>query len=761
MNRFDEEYFRGLFLDHSAIKIIVNPKTGSIVKANKAASKFYGWRIEQLEKMHIQEINILTDEEVKQNMNKVLCKEKNRFEFCHKKSNGSIVDVEVFCSCIKIQNEIFLHSIIHDITERKQAEKELIKNEKKFRQIYRNIQTGIARFSLKFEIMNANEAYCKMLGYTEKELIGKTLKEITHPETMDVNLKKQNDLKMGLVDSYSMEKKFIHKDGHTVHGLLNANLIRDEKGDPDFFIGSVVDITKRKTAEQTLTKREEKYRRITDNMTDVVWTANLDANLTFITPSIERLTGESVEENMKRSIMDRFTPKSLSQILPMIKAEFEKEKDPNVDRNRSRLIEGEQLRKDGSIVDVSMNISFLRDENGAPAGFLGITRDVTEQKNSEKEKEKLKEQLIQSQKMESIGRLAGGVAHDFNNMLSVILGRSEIALNKADPKSEISAELREIQAAAERSADLTAQLLAFARKQVVSPKVVSIDDEIKKITRMLKRLIGEDTVLILNRSKTMKSISIDPAQLSQILTNLCINAKDADAKTITIKTVLCDGDTSLDDRVQIIISDDGCGMDEETASKIFEPFFTTKQLGKGTGLGLSTIYGIVQQNNGSISVVSEVGNGTEFKICFPVSKGTLSKKKTEQKDVKYSPSGKTILLVEDEGAILEMIEMMLEEFGYNVFSANTPGKAVNLAAESSETIDLLLTDVVMPEMNGKKLAQMINTHNRDLKTVYMSGYTADVIANEGVLDEGMNFIQKPFSMKELRDKIENVLRAEQ
>ena len=760
-----EEKFRSLFYDHSVMKLIIDPETGNIIEANKAAAEFYGWRVEQLEKMSILDINTLPEEEVREAIRKARNSRNNHFEFKHRRADGSVSDVEVFSSTVIIRGKCYLHSVIHDITEKKKAEIELAKSEEKFRQIYKNIQTGIARVSLDFTIMNANDAYCKMLGYSESELIGKHLKDITHLETLEENLKKQTDLGKGTIDAYFMEKKFIHRDGHTVYGILNANLIRDEKGKPDYFIGSVVDITKRKEAEETLRKSEEKYRCIADNMTDVVWTSDLNANLTFITPSIEKLTGETVEENMKRTVEQRFTPQSLAKVIPMFQEELEKEKDPGCDKNRSRLVEAEQLRKDGSVVYVSMNISFIRDMNGNPVGFLGITRDLTEKKKAEMEKEKLREQLNQSQKMESIGRLAGGVAHDFNNMLSVILGRSEIALQKAVPESRFYTELNEIKTAAERSADLTAQLLAFARKQVVSPKVISVNEEIRKISGMLKRLMGEDLDIVFEFSEDVRNIRIDPSQISQILTNLCINSKDAGAKEITVLTEISDakkgarGQDAMQGEYQILkIRDDGSGMDEKTLKKIFEPFFTTKRIGQGTGLGLSTIYGIIKQNRGSIQVTSEIGAGTEFTILFPTVKEKKSREENESENYEFLQSGHTVLLVEDETAILEMTTMMLESFGYKVFAAETPGEAINKAVEISENIDILLTDVVMPEMNGRELAKKIMQFHPEIKNVFMSGYTADVIARQGVLDEGMNFLHKPFTMKRLREKLEQVLR---
>ncbi|HNW81965.1 MAG TPA: ATP-binding protein, partial [bacterium] len=383
-----------------------------------------------------------------------------------------------------------------------------------------------------------------------------------------------------------------------------------------------------KRSEEKLKKSEEKYRRLAENISDVVWIADLDANLTFITPSVQKLLDETVEENIKKSFNERFTPDSLKKILPMFQEEFEKEQIPGIDKNRSRIIEAEQYKKDGSTVNVSMHISFIRDDEGKPIGFLGVTRDITAQKKAEEEKSKLQIRLMQAQKMESIGRLAGGVAHDFNNMLTVIIGRAELALMKTDPSNPVYKELNEIKNAAERSATLTAQLLAFARKQVIVPKTIQLNDTIVKMFGMLEKLVGENIELQLLPGKNLWDIKIDTTQIDQIIANLCVNSKDAmeDHGRIVIRTenlIINNPDMektpglNKGEYVCLSVSDNGCGMDEETKRHIFEPFFTTKENGEGTGLGLATIYGVVKQNKGYIYIESNPENGSEFTIYFP------------------------------------------------------------------------------------------------------------------------------------------------
>ena len=376
--------------------------------------------------------------------------------------------------------------------------------------------------------------------------------------------------------------------------------------------------------------------------------------------------------------------------------------------------------------------------------------------------------MRQAQKMESVGRLAGGVAHDFNNMLSIILGNTEMAMEGMAPDDRMHDNLSEIFSAARRSADITRQLLAFARKQTIAPKVLDLNRTIKSTLKMLQRLIGEDIDLAWLPDKKVWPVRMDPSQLDQILANLCVNARDAisDVGKITIETGTVTFDSAYcaehpgfipGEFILLAVSDDGCGMDQETQANLFEPFFTTKGVDKGTGLGLATVYGIVKQNDGFINVYSEPDQGTTFRIYLPrylAETESLEKKTSDKINLDGT---ETILLVEDEPSILKMTRVMLERTGYKVLAAGTPGEAMALAREHAGEIHLLMTDVVMPEMNGRDLAKNLLSLYPDLKRLFMSGYTANVIAHHGVLDEGVQFIQKPFSKQDLAIKIREVM----
>jgi PAS domain S-box-containing protein len=394
-------------------------------------------------------------------------------------------------------------------------------------------------------------------------------------------------------------------------------------------------------------------------------------------------------------------------------------------------------------------------------------RSLQVEKERDKSEEALavtQEQFRQAQKMEAVGRLAGGVAHDYNNMLSVIIGYAELALDKVPQEDPLHDDLKEILASGKRSTEITRQLLAFARKQTIAPQVLDLNETVESMLKMLRRLIGEDINLSWNPREGLWPVNIDPTQIDQIMANLCVNARDAiaDVGRITIETgkVVIDEDYCTDhagfvpgEFVTLSISDDGCGMDNNTLDKIFEPFFTTKAIGQGTGLGLATVYGIVKQNDGFINAYSEPDSGTTFRIYLPRYAGQALGDRCVSKATIPNGRGEVLLVVEDDASILKLADRLLTGFHYRVLQANTPAEALKLAETYSGYISLLITDVVMPGMNGRELYEQLTIRHPDLKCLYMSGYTADVIAHRGILEEGVNFIQKPFDRKDLARKV--------
>jgi PAS domain S-box-containing protein len=409
--------------------------------------------------------------------------------------------------------------------------------------------------------------------------------------------------------------------------------------------------------------------------------------------------------------------------------------------------------------------------DGRPARLSGSLADITKRKLAEQEKAELEAKFLQAQKMESIGRLAGGVAHDFNNLLTVILGRAELAmmsLSTADPFYE---DFAEILAVGKRSAALTRQLLGFARKQTIEPRPLDFNRTVEDMLGLLRRLTGEGIQVVWRPSAGLWPVKMDPAQIDQLLANLLINAKDAiaDVGTVTIETY----NSTLDhayccahhgyqpgDYVVLVVSDDGCGMDKETLANIYEPFFTTKRLGQGTGLGLATVYGIVKQNNGFINAYSEPGNGSTFKIYLPRHFAGDAMPAAAATAPHVQTGSETILLVEDEEALLDIMTAMLKELGYRILTADSPHAALELVQKYDAPIHLLLTDVIMPGMNGRELQKRINALLPELKCLFISGYTANVIAHQGILEEGLNFLNKPFSFQDLATKLRSVLEAD-
>lgn len=431
--------------------------------------------------------------------------------------------------------------------------------------------------------------------------------------------------------------------------------------------------------------------------------------------------------------------------------------------------ESTQATADGTIRFVDFSLKPVLDEEGRVSLVIPEGRDITERRLAEETKDQLHAQLLQAQKMEVVGRLAGGVAHDFNNMLGVILGRADLAMSMLDAGSPVRASLEEISKAARHSADLTRQLLAFARKQTVAPRVLDLNHAVETTLQMLRRLIGEDIDLTWMPAASLWPLRMDPSQIDQVLANLCINARDAIQGVGKIKIET--GNATLDatfcqehlgavpgDYVVLTVSDTGCGMTPDLLEHIFEPFFTTKEVGQGTGLGLATVYGIVRQNEGFLAVTSEPGLGSTFRIYLPRTQLQESTPTAESATCEAPKGqGETLLVVEDDDSLLRLAVEALESLGYRVLAMGSPREALDLPDPVLKNISLLITDVVMPGMNGLELADRLGQRSPGLKCLFVSGYSADIMANEGFLPEGLAFLQKPFSIHSLAIKVRDLL----
>lgn len=562
---------------------------------------------------------------------------------------------------------------------------------------------------------------------------------------------------------YAAEFRIVRSDG-TVRIISAASqTIRDQDGTALRMIGTNIDITEHKLAEEGKKRQAEFLQLMIDTIPSPVFYKDRHGRYLSCNRAFESFYGITREQIAGKTVFD-IAPKDLAEV-------YKQTDDELFNHPGMQIYEAGFMSADGIRHDVMFHKATFQGPDGEPAGIIGVMVDITERKRTEKETQHLQEQLAQAQKMESIGRLAGGVAHDFNNMLAVILGNAELALHETDLALHLRTNLEVILKAAERSADLTRQLLAFARKQTVMPKVLDLNATVTGMLQMLQRLVGEDIDLVWMPGSELWQIRIDPAQVDQILMNLAANARDAiagvgrvsiETKNVHLDDAYCASHIDIlpGEFVMLAMSDDGSGMDRETAANIFEPFFTTKEQGKGTGLGLATVYGIVKQNNGSIDVQSERGLGTAFTIYLPRYVGKRSAAVRETEMISQIGGGETVLLVEDEPMLLDLTQAMLKRLGYTVITAGTPGEAIRLASEHAGEIDLLITDVVMPEMNGRDLAKRLLSLYPNLKRLFISGFTADVIVHRGILEEGVNFLQKPFAMVDLAEKVRKALDKE-
>ena len=680
-------------------------------------------------------------------------------------SDGNIIGVVE--TAYNITDRILAEEALNKLNEElentiQQRTAELAEKEATLMDAFNFSPIGKALVSPDGRFLRVNAALCSILGYSVEELLVKTFQEITHPEYLQADLDYVKQMLNGEIETYEMEKIYLHKQGPHVWAQLNVSLVRDKIGQPLFFIAQIQDITKRKQTKIDLRESEQRFALLTTQLDSAIWIATGDGSqILDVNHAFEKVYGIPAREL-------RTNPGIWLEMIHPDDRKIAEDSQEELFRSGQSQAVYRIVKPDGETRWINERKAMVYDDEGQPIQIGGIAGDITESKNSELENEKLQAQFRQAQKMEAVGRLAGGVAHDYNNMLTVITGYTELALLSANPDEPIHTHLTEILTAAKRSTDLTKQLLGFARQQTTSPKVLDLNRAVESTLKMIKPLIGEDIDLAWFPGAELWPVKIDPTQLDQILANICINARDAivgnGKVTIETKNFVFDENYCADhmgfvpgEFSMIAISDDGSGMDKETLDRIFEPFFTTKKVGRGTGLGLASVYGTIKQNNGFINVYSEPGKGTTFHLYLPRHTDPTVVPQKERAVKTIEGHGETLLVVEDEISILKLIKEMLEKLGYNVLTANTPSDAIRLAEEHDDVIHLLLTDVVMPEMNGKELVEQLQSCYPDLNYLFMSGYTANVIAHHGILDEGVHFIQKPISRKELAVKIREAL----
>jgi two-component system cell cycle sensor histidine kinase/response regulator CckA len=615
------------------------------------------------------------------------------------------------------------------------------------------------------KFLYANKQAAAMHGYTAEEFAQRTVPELVAPEERS----RTGAIRQAILDrgAHSFTIWHSRKDGTRLH--LDVQARRATWLGQDVIITVFVDLSERERVESRLRQSEDRYRLLADNVSDVISILNLETeSFEYVSPSVLKLRAFTAEEATGQRLDVTLTAESLLQARRRISELLEAEEagrdqaDPASDAAVYH-----QVRKDGTTVPTEVRARVLRDPNTQKPLLLSVSRDVSERQKSQNEREELQQQLYQSQKMEAIGGLAGGVAHDFNNLLSVIMSYTDFVLDKLPEDDRRRSDLLEVQKAGDRAAGLVRQLLAFSRKQILEPRMIDLNQVVGGIEKMLRRLLGEDVQLEVVLAEKIGTVLADPGQFEQVLMNLAVNARDAMPRggSLTIATSNVEvaespsrgsADVKPGRYVACTVTDTGSGMDEATLARAFEPFFTTKGLGKGTGLGLSTVYGIIKQSDGDVKVKSEIGRGTAITVYLPRRDAALSVS-TPSPAPRASNGHETVLVVEDEEELRALIERILRNAGYTVLVAETGTDALALFEASHGQIDLLLTDVVMPQMSGREIAERLAAAKPTLKVLYMSGYTDEIIDRHGVLEDGMRLIGKPFTAADMSRKVRMVL----
>jgi PAS domain S-box-containing protein len=708
----EEAIRRRILFEQSKDGIVVLDETGKVYEANQRYADMLGYSLEEVSDLHVWDWDAKWTREQLESQLHLIDSAGATFETRHRRKDGTIFDVEISTNGAVLAGRKLVFCVCRDISQRKQAEEAI---EKRIVALTRPLD---AADSIEFndlfnyeEIQKLQDQFAKACGVASI---------ITHPDGAPITKPSMfcrlcegiiRQTEIGLKNCYHSDSVIgCHSpDGPIVQQCLSGGL---------WDAGASITVGDRHIANWLIGQVRNE--------------AQNEARMR----AYAREIGADEETFME----------AFQEVPSMSKDQFEKIAQ--------------------ALFTLAGQLSSMAYQNIQQARF------ITERKRAEEEKEKLEAQLFHAQKLESVGRLAGGVAHDFNNMLGVIMGRAEMALNQIDIGAPLYREIEEILKAANRSAELTRQLLAFARRQTASPKVLDLNETISGMLKMLRRLIGEDISLVWMPGHELWRVKVDPSQIDQILANLTVNARDAISGigSITLRTenaavdeYSCSQQPGFvpGEYVLLTVSDTGAGMNEEVLSQIFEPFFTTKEIGRGTGLGLATVYGIVKQNNGFIYAESKPEMGATIRIYLPRFEAETEHAKTEIKPLELKGGRETILLVEDDESVLTLSKKMLESLRYSVLAVQSPTEAIHIAESYPGDIHLLLSDVVMPEMNGRELAERIQTIRKGIKCLYMSGYTADMIAHRGILETGVHFIHKPFRRNDLAAKIRELLELNQ
>lgn len=741
--------FRTL-IDHTNDFIeIVDPATGRFLDVNEQACLAHGYTRSEFLALTLADIDpMLTALPWQALQAQMRQNPLNTAERLHRRKDGSLFPVEVTSNYIVLDRE-YLVGVARDITTRKQADAALKESEERYRILYEDNPTMYFTLDAAGIVLSVNRFGAEHLGYTVAELTGQTVLGIFHAEDKAAaqQFVQQCIAHAGVVFHWRLRK--LRKDGSL---LWVEETARAVQGVNRALVVLIVceDITERKRTEQALIESHNLLNAIVEGTTDMTFAKDRQGHYLMINSAGAQLMGKSVAEIIGKDDRALFPPELAEAIM---------------EKDRLIMVTGELQTFEETTSGLARVFlttkAVYRDSHGNINGIVGISRDITELK-------RLEEQFRQSQKMEAVGRLAGGVAHDFNNLLTVINGYSQLIFNRLSADDPNRLRLAEIQKAGERAANLTRQLLAFSRKQMLQPRVVNLNTLLTELLKLLQRLIGEDIEVALAPASDLGWTKIDPGQFEQAIINLAVNARDAmpQGGQLTITTQNTELDATYAERypevqagayVCVTVSDTGLGMAEATKARIFEPFFTTKDVGKGTGLGLAMVYGFVKQSGGHVDVFSEMGSGTTFNIYLPrtAETGAVIKPALDLRDI---PKGtETILLVEDEEAVRNLIRSVLQAGGYTILEAHDGQQAIALATQQRGPLHLLITDLVMPRMNGRQLADQLATLRPHVRVLFMSGYTEEAVARHQVYELNVAFFQKPFDPISLAYKVRELL----
>ncbi len=755
MQSSHEAFFKLLYVTSNPI-VLTRIDNGHFIEVNDAFCRLTGCTRDELLKQTTIDLGIWPSLQDRGRMLRELHDKGSirNLELTVPTKDGQVRTLLVSVDIVALNGYFYLLATGIDVSERKRDEQKLRESEAKYRMLVENSLQGLAIVQ-DFRFVFCNRRFAEITGYSIGELLSLSsdqVRALIHPDDREVLVKFYGEQTSGGQVPESYQFRGLKKDGSEIWLEVFSSLI--------FYDGKPAvqavfqDITGYKKALQAIEESQQYLNRVINCIGDPIFVKDQQYRHVFVNDALCAWTGKRREEFIGRTVKELF-PGSHSEALEKCdKLVFETGKE-NVTEDE---IEDDQ----GHVRTVMTKKTLLVDHEGNRQ-IVGIIRDITELK-------RLEAQLRQAQKMEAVGVLAGGVAHDFNNLLTVILGMSELVLCRLPKMHPLRESIEEISKAGQQAASLTSRLLAFSRKQIISPKILNLNEVVEETGSMLRRIIGEDIELVVQAQPGLGMVNADPAQIQQILMNLAANSRDAmpQGGRFTLETA----DVYLDDDyvknhpgsrtghyVMLAVGDNGIGMDKATQARIFEPFFTTKERGRGTGLGLPSVYGIVKQSNGYIEVHSELGTGTVFRIYLPCVQAEASEQATSEAPVHEIAGDKTILLVEDEAQVRNLTGRILRTLGCRVLEAPDGSEALRIAQEYEGGIDLVITDVVMPKMSGKALVTMLESIRPGIKSLYVSGYTDDEIVNHGILDSRVAFLQKPFTLDSLTSKVAGLIQS--